>query len=270
MFFINLNIESIVALGNIGPTMERAMKEAGKALAASTHGHIVEEAQQKLHSSRQKYIDALSFNQIDDDTWVVSLGPEAMWIEEGIPPGTEMIDMLLKPGRNAKGPSNIKTAKDGSKYRSIPFEHNKGPTQQTPKQTSLTNMLKSAMKERHIPYGGLEKDSMGKPKTGLLHSFNVSHDAKGNKVPLGRLSGKPLLHGVRIYQKPVTDAKGNTSVKKAIMTFRTVSSKHKGSGAWVHPGVEAKHFIDEAYEWALRAWETTIVPDLLAKVSDAL
>ncbi len=264
MFFLNLNIESLIALGNIGPALEQHLKQAGEALTVSTHGHIVEQAQQKLHSSRQKYVDALSFTKIGDDAWVISLDPSAMWIEEGIPPGTEMIDWLLGPGRNGKG-KGIKTAKDGSRYRSIPLQQNKGPTQSTPKQNSLTDMLKTAMKERKIPYGGIEKDASGKPKVGLLHSFDVSKLANGKTVPKGR-SGASMLQGVRVYQKPVKDKQGNTSVKKAIMTFRTVSTKQKGTGAWVHPGVEAKHFLDEAYEWALKQWSEKIVPDLLDKV----
>ncbi len=265
MFFLNLNIQSLIALGQIGPQLESHLKTAGEALTMATHGHILEEVQQKLHSSRQKYVDALSFSKVGDDTWVISLDYPAMWIEEGIPPNTEMIDWLLGPGRSGKG-KNIKTAKDGSRYRSIPLQHNKGPTASTPKQNSLTDMLKSAMKERKIPYGGIEKDSSGKPKVGLLHSFDVKSLKNGKTVPLGR-SGKSMLQGVRVYQKPVTDKQGNTSVKKAIMTFRTVSTKQKGTGAWVHPGFEAKHFLDEAYEWALKQWSDRIVPDLLDKVA---
>ncbi len=268
MFFLNLDISSLVALGNIGPALERQLKEAGEALVVASHGHILEQAQQKLHTSRQKYVDALSFSKIGDDAWVISLANDAMWIEEGIPPGTEMIDWLLGPGRKGKG-KGVKTAKDGSKYRAIPLQQNKGPTQSTPKQQSLTDMLKTAMKERKIPYGGIEKDASGKPKTGLLHSFDVTKLNNGKTIPLGR-SGKSMLQGVRVYQKPVTDNKGNTSVKKAIMTFRTVSSKAKGSGAWVHPGMEAKHFMDEAYEWALKQWSERIAPDLLDKVTDEI
>lgn len=264
VFFLNLNIESLIALGNIGPQLESHLKTAGESLTMATHGHILEQVQQKLHSSRQKYVDALSFDKIGDDTWVISLDHPAMWIEEGIPPGTEMIDWLLGPGRSGKG-KNIKTAKDGSRYRSIPLQHNKGPTQSTPKGTSLTDMLKQAMKERKIPYGGIEKDATGKPKIGLLHSFDVKKLDNGKTVPLGR-SGKSMLQGVRVYQKPVKDKNGNTSVKKAILTFRTVSSKAKGTGAWVHTGFEAKHFLDDAYSWALSQWESKIVPDLLDKV----
>ena len=263
MFWVNLNIQSLVDLGEKGPEIEAALREAGSALAAATHGHIVEQAQSKLHTSRQKYVDALSFQQVDQDTWVVALDPSANWIEDGIPPGTEMIDWLLKP-KNGKAGS-VKTAKDGSKYRSIPLQQNKGPTQQTEKQKSLTDMLRGAMKERGIPYGGLEKDGSGKPKQGLLHSFDVNKTKTG-QVPLGR-SGVSMLQGVRVYQKPVTDAKGKTSVKKLITTFRTVSSKQKGTGAWVHPGMEAKHFMDEAAEWALNQWTTKVVPSVLDKVN---
>ncbi len=256
----------MIALGDIGPALERHLKDAGNSLVMATHGHILEEAQSKLHSSRQKYIDAISFSQVDQDTWVISLDNSAMWIEEGIPPNTSMVDWLLGTGRGGKG-KPAKTAKDGSKYRVIPLTQNKAPTQSTPKQKSLTDMLKQGMKEKGIQFGGIEKDAAGKPKLGTLHSFDIKKLANGKSVPLGK-SGASMLQGVRVSQHKVSDGKGGSSVKKAITTFRVVSSKHKGTDRWVHPGVEPKKFMDEAYNWAMAQWADRIVPDLLEKVSN--
>jgi len=240
--------------------MEKALRQGGAALASATHAHLVEEATQKLHTSRQKYIDALSFSKVDDDTWIVELAADAFWIEDGIPANTSMVEWFL--GK----PKGVKTAKDGSKYKVIPLQHNKAPTQQTEKQKSLTDMLRSEMKERKIPFGGIEKDSNGRPKEGLLHSFDVTKTPQGKPVPLGK-SGASMLQGVRIYQQKVQDKKtGKTSVKKAIQTFRVASSKHIGTGRWTHPGVEPKKFMDEAHEWAQSQW-TKMVEEIISKES---
>lgn len=253
------------------PAVDKAMKEAVRDLATQTHAHILEQVQAKLHSTRQKYIDALGFTQVDPDTWVVTLGKEAMWIEEGIQPNTDMLDWLLKSKK-------AKTAKDGSRYLVVPFEHKKGQTQQTPAQKSLTDTIKAEMKKRQIPYGGIEKDASGKPKTGLLHSFDImkqpvkiAEGAGQGKGPIGSVkqgpTGIPFLQGVRVYQTKVKGAGGQESVKKSIMTFRVASSKHKGTGRWVHPGLVAKKFFDEAAEWALKEFEQKIRDQILVSVT---
>lgn len=255
------------------PTVEREMKDAVRRLTTATHGHILEEAQNKLRSSRQKFVDALSFEQVNDETWLIKLDPTAFFIEEGLPPNHEMIDDLLKQGRPNKGrdagapKGDIKTAKDGSRYRVIPFQHNKGPTQQTPKQTSLTDMVKSEMKSRGIPYGKIEKDVGGQPKTGLLHKFDVN--TQKQKVPVSK-SGISLLQGVRVYQTKVKDKQGKDTVKRGIFTFRIVSSKHKGTGKWVHPGVEARKFMDEGFSWAVKEWEQKIAPEILSRIAGSI
>jgi hypothetical protein len=251
-------------------SVHKAMSDAARDLTAQTHAHILEEVQAKLHSTREKYINALSFKQVDADTWVIELGKDAMFIEEGIKPNMDMLDGLLKSPK-------AKTAKDGSRYIVVPFEHKKGATQQTPAQNTLTNTIKSEMKKRKIPYGKLEMGADGKPKTGLLHSFDIMKQpvktapgAGSGHGPIGAVkqgaTGIPHLQGVRVYQSNVKDAKGKESVKKSIMTFRIASSKMKGQGRWVHPGLEAKKFLDEAADWALKEFETRIRDQILISV----
>lgn len=281
MFLINLDIQDFLKMDDsVRAAANKAVAAAAQSLAAATHGHIVEQVQQKLHSTRQKYLDALSFKQVNKDTWIIALDPGAFFIEEGMPQH-EMIDTLLGQGRGNKNklqgmPSgSAKTAADGSRYRVIPFEHNKGPTAQTQKAKSLTDIIKGTMKELKIPYGKIEKDASGKAKSGLLHSFDImkvgptsgKNQVVNPAVPVGKHSGVSLLQGVRVYQHQVTSKSGAKMTKRSIMTFRTVSSKMKGSGRWVHPGLEPRKFMDEAYTWALGQWEQKIAPEIMAQLA---
>lgn len=256
MLTLNVNLGPLLDLNHtLKPKIDEALKNAAQSLAMQAHAHLLEKVQAGLHSTREKYVNAVNFQQVNNDTWVISLDHEAMWIEEGLPEH-EMIDNLLKSPK-------AKTAKDGSKYLVVPFQHNKGPTQQTHAATDLTNTIKQELKRRQIPYGRIERDEHGKAKLGLLHSFDINkepvktHDGPGQgHGPVGQVrqgkTGTPFLESVRIYQRQMKDG----SVKKGIMTFRVASSKHKGSGRWVHPGLEPKRFFDETADWALQTWDT--------------
>lgn len=270
MIYLHFDVSDLLGLGDIKEKIQGSAQKELENLAKQTHAHIVEQVQKKLHSSREKYLDALSINEVDADTWLITLADKAMWIEEGIEPNHEMIDDLLKSPK-------AKTAKDGSKYMVVPFEHKKGPTSQTPAAKSLTDTIKAEFKNRNIPYGKLEHDAQGKPKTGLLHQFNINNLPlkTGNGVgqghgPIGAvkqgMTGIPLLRGIRVYQKEVKTPEGKSKIVKSIMTFRVVSSKQKGSGSWVHPGLEPKHFFEEAVEWALKEWEDKIKDKILMSI----
>jgi len=273
MISLEIDLSAILDLDErLREKAEIALRQAAQDLTTQTHAHILEQVQSKLHSSREKYVKALSFRQINDSTWVVALDPSAMWIEEGMPEH-EMIDNLLKSKKT-------KTAKDGSRYLAVPFQHNKGPTSQTPAAQDLTATIKKELKKRGIPYGTLEKDASGQPKIGLLHSFDITkepikthHGPGQGKGPIGQvrqgMTGIPFLQGIRIYQR-LTNTPNGPKVTRHIMTFRTASSKHKGTGRWVHPGVKAHKFFDEAAEWALKQWEQQIMPKILEDVAKTI
>jgi len=133
------------------------------------------------------------------------------------------------------------------------------------------------MQKRKIPFGKIEKDDQGKPKQGLLHSFSITdspiktHQGSGQgHGPIGSVrqgpTGIPFLKGVKVYQKEVVGKSGKKSIQKQIMTFRIVSSKMKGTGRWFHPGVEAKHFMDEALDWAKKEFEKTMKDRISAEI----
>lgn len=273
MFKINVDVSAISQLANKATEqLLPAIQNGIQTLSTQTHLHIAENVNNSLHSSRQKYIDALKWQQVDNNTYLIVLEREAWWIEDGIAPGTEMVDYLLRQANpNSKPP---KTARDGSRYRAIPFQHNKGPTQQTKTQNELKETIRAEMSKRGIPYGKIEMGADGTPKLGKLHSFDIkdkplkTHQGVGQgwgeigKPKVGA-TGIPFLQGVNIYQTKVKDKSGRESVQKQIMTFRIVSSKHKGTGRWVHPGFEPKKFLQEGYEWALKEWNDKILPQIM-------
>lgn len=270
MIFVQFDISELIKLNNkLTSAAEKAMKEAGDFLAKQVRAHIVEEAHKKLHTRRQMFVEHLRTFQVDEDTWVVSLDAKYRWIDDGME-RHNMVDDLLKA-------KNAKRAKDGSKYAVIPFEHGpKGPTQMTPAQATLLNTIKAEMNKRKIPYAGIEKGANGKAKLGLLHAFdiNTSPTKTANvpgqgKGPIGQVmqgpTGIPLLKGVRVYQNEVSDKKGGTRIKRAIMTFRVVSSKHKDQGRWEHPGLDPVNLMEDGQKWAMEQWENLIAPQIAAK-----
>lgn len=227
---------------------------AVQGLAAQTHAFILDKAQTGLRSRREAYVKALYFEPIEDNMWIVGLRPEALWIEDGKQPGSMVDDLLHQSGPNS---SPAKRARDGSLYRVIPMDQ-AGPPSTTPSsKQSLAAAVRSELRKHKIPLKKIETGPDGRPKMGLLHSLDI-------ESPKSK-SGIPLLQGVRVYQRMVEKTirgKKTRKPQRDIVTFRVVSSKHKESGLWFHPGLAAKNYFDEAYEWAMKEWETSIEPSL--------
>jgi hypothetical protein len=160
----------------------------------------------------------------------------------------------------------------------VPFEHKKGPTSQTSAGKSLTDTIKSEMKKRGISYGKIENGEDGKPKLGVLHRFSINdkptktHNGPGQgHGPIGQVkqgsTGIPYLRGVQVSQSEVKTLGGKNRVVKSITTFRVVSSKHKGTEKWVHPGLKPRKFFEETQEWIEEQWNSVIKPQLIEALS---
>jgi hypothetical protein len=248
---VTLDISSLTQyLDNFAKEVVKDVKQSVKALAVDTHNHIKEEAQNKLHSFREKYLEALSQpEQIDGFIWVITLNEEAEWIEQGRKEPFDMKPGLLKDG---------KTSKDGTRYRVVPMNQAKTPTQMSPNsagyEQNMVNKVKSELKARGIPYKKLELDKNGSPRIGRLHALDIDSYTPGK-------GNTPQLHGINIYQTKQKDG----SVKRSITTFRTVTDKENQKDKWIHPSVEAKNFFEEAKTWSEKEWSNKILPALLAK-----
>lgn len=223
--------------------VEADLKKGVANLAAVTHAKVAEMASTELKSSREEYLNALGFEEISEGVWVVSLEKDAFFIEEGLPANFDM-----KPGL-------LKDAKTGAagKYKVVPFDHTKAPSQLTKSAQSIVTELRSNLKKENIPFKKIERNADGSPRLGKLHSKNFPSQIPGK-------GNTPSLKGVSIYQS----MKGG-NVRRDILTFRTVSSGPASEGKWLHPGIEPKQYLDKAAEWALREWEDKILPEILSK-----
>lgn len=246
---IQVDVEAIAdTLNLVKEEIEQAVNDSVQKLASATHARVIELAQEKLHTTRDKYLEALSFEEIVSGVYVVSLDlDKAGWIEEGKSSGS-MLDDLLRDG--------AKTSKDGNRYKAIPFEHSKAPSQMNDKAKKYLSNIKAELKRRGLPYKKLELGPDGSPRIGKLHQFNIKSTYPSAKAKT------PTLHGLAVYQHK--DEKTG-KVRRDIMTFRIASDKHKAEGLWFHPGIEPKKFLDQAAEWAVKTFENDILPNIVER-----
>jgi hypothetical protein len=247
----NIDVASIVSeLKEFKEEVSQDLKKSAGNLAVMTHAKVSEMAQEELHSSREQFLKSLSFEEIAEGIWVVAVDESGLWIEEGMKNHDMKLDLLK---------NNTKTSKDGHKYKTIPFDYGKTNTQMTPKTQEFVNYLKQSLKKEKVPYRKIERNPDGSPRIGKLHSFNF-----GN--PRGTMGGPgkgntPVFQGVSIYQSMTKSG----SVKRDIMTFRTVTDGPKSDGKWEHPGLEGHKFLDKALEWCTTKFEEEILPEILKK-----
>jgi hypothetical protein len=271
MIYMNIDLSDLEDILKVEEAANKEGKDALRALTAATHGKLIELANSKLHSRRQKYIESVSMFEEGEGVFVVNLDASARWIEDGIS-DLDMLEDLLKSKK-------VKRAKDGSSYLVVPFQHNKAKNQQTPAQQSLMSTIRSQMALEGASPAKLDMDEKGKPKLGLVKSMDITKAPTSTQAlrigrgPLGQVAqgatgGIPILKGIRVYQKEYKDRAGNTKVGRYIMTFRVASSKHRGTGKWQreHP-LEGVNLMDEAMKWALEQWEQKIAPSILAKIT---
>lgn len=280
MIYLNIDVSELTNLLDMEEAVNDELKSAARALTLATHGKLIELAQERLHSRRQPYIDAVSMFQLDETTFVVNLDASARWIEDGMSQHN-LLESLLKSKK-------AKRAADGSMYLTVPFQLNKPKNQQTPAQQSLLATVKKELAALGSEFPGgtvtpnkIEVKADGTPKLGLVRSLDITKAPISTQAlrigrgPMGQVAqgatgGIPILRGVRIYQKEFKDKAGDTKVGRFVMTFRTASSKQKGGGKWQHPGIDAVNLMDEAMTWAMSTWSQKIAPAVLAKITASL
>lgn len=237
--------------------LEEDLKKAVQTLSKGAAKHAEKLAKEKLPKSLgSMYAENIYVEQLSDNISVVGIREQALWIEEGRKGGF-MEELLTR-----KSGSDVKTDKEGNKYRIIPFEHSTGKDMTSSSEgQELVKELKNFLKSKGVNYSknrGLELDEKGSPRIGKIRSFNAK-DMKGSKRNPSELSRN--LQGVSVFQNM---NKKTGKVERNIMTFRVISEKHRGS-KWEHPGRPGEKILDEAYKWVEETWRKDILPELKKK-----
>ncbi len=278
ILYLDLKTDELEKLASGLDKADETLQKYAKDLAEQAHAKVVELASQGLHMRRERYLAALSFQPVNDSTWVITLDANAVWIEDGLPENFQMLDKLLASNK-------AKTAKDGSKYIVVPFQHNKGGiflnSESGKTGDDLKRTIQDELRKRKIPFDRLERNiNTGEPKLGKLHDIEVpfrehpkkTHEGIGQgEGSIGSArqgaTGTSFLNRIQIHQRMGKDKLGRPQVMRGIMTFRTASSKQDAAERWVHPGLPPTRFFEQAYDWALKEWETVIVPRVLNDLS---
>lgn len=206
----------------------------------------------------------LRWIKIGDGIWMVELDEKAAWLEEGREP-TFMGDWLLKPG--AKG---VKTAKDGSRYRVIPFKQLSNGREAEGTKPLYAELVKKQMKRQGLNLKKIENNPDGSPKLGVLHKLTMTPTMTQQMSPglysrprsqeEAAMSGlKPhdgiyKLKGAVVMQRK--NAKGK--VQREAVVFRVISSKHKVENRWMYPKVAPANIFPQAYDWANKEWDKIV------------
>lgn len=255
-------------LGVAEEEIANKLKGAVEALSISTHAFVVQYANEHLEGFyRSEFLgedgENVRWAKVSENMWVVEIDESVKWLEQGRPK-TSMAteDWLLKPGKT-------KIAKDGSKYRSIPFSHKKDSIKTPP---GMRNAIEMSLKANGINMKKIEKDADGKPKIGIVnrlkdipqlndpasnfYSFRSKErtEEEAEQLGLPAYGGKHYLSGGVVVQRPSKNGK----VKKEVITFRTVSSKHAAEDRWMYPEVKALNSIPAAYDYATKEWEKIV------------
>jgi hypothetical protein len=256
------------SLCNIGKELDDFAREETQKLGMMAHAHMIELANERLHSRRQKYLDNLSFKE-EDGAYIMELSGDVLWIEDGVEPHNMLQDLLASP--------KAKRSKDGSTYLIVPFDKSpgKGASNTPASQMDLVDTVKKVLKQNKIPWATIERFENGQPKLGRLHKLDIMDQPLKTKEGPGQGKGKigdvrqgnsgiPFLKGLSIYQHD----NGKGGVTRSILTFRIASSKHQGSGKWDFPGLTPINIFPDTQDWCVDQIEKLILPDLMARFSE--
>jgi hypothetical protein len=294
--FFNVDIGQIAQnLQKTRDVVEQKVIPAVEKLSISAHAFIINKANNELSGFKREFFLGLGkygkdtpqqstphpevnstprhvrWIKVSNGIWVVEIDPKASWIEDGRPPTSMATEQwLLKP--TSKG---VKTAKDGSKYRAIPFVHMQNGKLTDQSHELLKPVIKSALKEQKISPRKIEMDELGNPKLGIIHRLHIEPPSREKYPEMAQFFSRPrseeeaALTGLRphsgifylqnavVVQRKKT-VRGKERISKEVVVFRTVSTKHQLEHRWIYPEVKPFHAIEAAYNYVQQEWQKVL------------
>jgi hypothetical protein len=225
------------SLEGLTPALEQEVNQAVKDVAHAAYASIVAKAQASLGSRRQDYLKALQFEDLGDNSYVITLdGKLASLLEDGsgpydLRPGMLASKKLVEVGSRAGEPW-VQKAKDGHKFAHVPMQ-----IRPHSKVASSTSNLADAIKATIV------KNSQGLDQKLTSIFRNADGSAVDGKVAsIKRGKGNPLS-GLVKYQKVGKTSEGKETVQSIYIRYRTVSERGK---AWIHPGFDGLNAFPDA------------------------
>lgn len=224
----------LVAMAPTRGDMQRMLR----GLAAVARQRWIHHAQTNLKTTARDYVNGIQDVEFQNDKAVITLvGVLPNMVEQGV----EAFDLrttLL--GADAK---NAKTAKDGSRYNTVPFQHgaagSSGRNTGAPMPGPIHQIAKKLEPTLSRPEGGTKWG-------GRLHlGMKMSNAARA----ILQTKERPW-HSSSIYMHMVRKEKRyEKATQSSYTTFRRISSNSRNAKEhWLHPGIQARHFATKVQE----------------------
>jgi hypothetical protein len=221
-------------LGQVSEALEKEIYNAVRGLARSTFAEIQAKAYEQLNRTRQDYIKALDYQEIDEGVFLISL--EGTWpnmLEDGFQPfrmgpGLLASKKMVQVGSRKNQPwvQHSKPTKDSPshKFAYVPIEHQ--PTAKAGNASNLADAIKN-----------ITATNLKGQQQAITKLFK-GDDGRALEGRVARADPKSVtddrLAGLVKYQKRYTK-NGRDTIQSIYVTYRTVSELSPG---WIHPGFD--------------------------------
>lgn len=239
-FEVNLDSKQLSKLiQEKGEAAVNQLKTAIKDLASATYASITSQAQKKLQSTRQSYLQGLNFRNIGTDQYLISLDtPFANMVEDGWDP-YNMKDRLLKSQKTVQvgsraGQKWVQKGKKGQRYAHVPFEKqpfSKAAAGSADMMSALREFKVENQRGRKQKFTSIFKDDSGRPLEGKVATVK---------------SSIPGLENVTKYQRIYKNEEtGKQTTSSVYVSFKTISDLSPAS-KWQNKGYAGAKFFKEA------------------------
>ena len=229
------------SLDNLAESVEAELSEAIRDLSNAAFAKISADVQSQVSSQsfRQDYLKSLDFQEIGQDSYVITLvGDWPNKLEEGFG-SFDMRDTLLSSSKQVEvgsraGQQWVQQGQNG-RFAHVPI-------------------TKQPFSKAGGDLGKQIQELTARNRDGLQQNITkIFKDASGKaiqgKVATAR-SDNPLLDRLVKYQE-VTES----NVSSVYINYRTISDNSTG---WIHPGREGYDFFDSAEKWVEEELENIV------------
>jgi len=230
-------VKMISYLRAYGHALEDGINKFSSALPLFTKQHITRKANQKLNSTKNAYLQAVSVKMIDF-VLVVELDRDS-WLANAVESGVGQFNMKAGHLQSSKA----KLSKEGYRYLRIPI--GKDPNKPAP---IGERPEKSQEIQRRIV------DVLIKPKYGLR---KVKRNPDGSVYETQKvMTHDPMLQGfyrTRRFDTAEDYYGGKKKPTWQFVLFRTMSENPKSKSNWDHPGIQPAHIFRDTEKWLHQA-----------------
>lgn len=225
--------ETAKYLEDLGEALKRGTERFIGAVPVLTRQTMERLASQKLHSTKETYLDALNIN-VDSNILIVTLDEDS-WLANAVETGVDGWDMKTTHLRSPKAKISAK----GYKYLRIPIGKTKdGSGGPSAKGQELQEKIRKVL--------------MGKPAFGAMKTKTLTDGRVVEQQKL-LIESDPALKGfyrMRSYTD-FNDYHANKGKRKSwqYVLFRTMTNNPEARSKWEHPGIKPAHIFRDTERW---------------------